>query len=321
MRIDITVIIVNYNSGARLAKCIAHLKAQQFRHFEMIIVDNASSDDSIDFARDDPATTLLQAETNLGFAAANNLAARQATGTWLAFLNPDAYAAPNWLAELMAATERHPSVSAFGSTQVDALDPSRLDGAGDVFHAAGVAYRGNLGTPVEDAPAEGPCFSPCAAAALYRKSTFDELGGFDERFFCYCEDVDLGFRLRLEGGEVIHAAKAIVYHEGSAVTGRHSAFSIYHGNRNRIWTYLMNMPAALLAPTLPYHLVVNLLLLIRYALMGHGSAYWRAVIDALKNLPSIWKQRRKRQQDRIATARAIARALVWSPVKLFKRTP
>jgi len=321
MRIDITVIIVNYNSGARLAKCVAHLKAQHYQNFETIIVDNASSDDSIDFARDDQTITLMRAETNLGFAAANNLAARKAKGNWLAFLNPDAYAAPEWLAELMAATARHPEVSAFGSMQVDALDHSRLDGAGDVFHAAGVTYRGYLGRRVMDAPLEGPCFSPCAAAALYRKATFDNLGGFDERFFCYCEDVDLGFRLRLEGGEAIHAANAIVHHEGSAVTGRHSAFSIYHGNRNRIWTYLMNMPAALLALTLPYHLVVNLLLLIRYGLMGHGGAYWRAVFDALKNLPSVWKQRRKRQQDRIATARAIARALVWSPVKLFKRTP
>ena len=316
---QITVIIVNYNSGTRLAACLAHLRAQSFRGFEIIVIDNASTDRSADVARGAAGVILIDAGANLGFAAANNLAATRAEGEWLAFLNPDAYAAPDWLEQLLAATARWPQADAFGSTQIDALDPSRLDGAGDVFHGFGVAYRGHVGWPVETLPPEGECFAPCGAAAFYRKSVFDRLGGFDERFFCYSEDVDLGFRLRLAGGMAVQAAKAVVRHEGSGITGRHSDFTVYHGHRNRVWTYVLNMPLLLHAVTLPFHLIVNLYLLARFTISGGAGAYLRAMRDAAKGLPEIWPQRRVRQRARIATLRDIARALTWSPLKVMRK--
>ncbi|MEL7488005.1 MAG: glycosyltransferase family 2 protein, partial [Pseudomonadota bacterium] len=218
----VSVIIVNYNSGHRLEKCLAHLVRQTVSDFETIIIDNASTDASMDaarrLARETPEElTIIDAGDNLGFAAANNKAAQGARGTWLAFLNPDAYARPDWIEKLLDAAKRYPSADAFGSTQIDAADETRLDGAGDVLHAFGLPYRGYFGWPAEAVSVDAETFSACAAAALYRRSTFDALGGFDERFFCYGEDVDLGYRLRLAGGRCIQVASAVVAHEGSGV--------------------------------------------------------------------------------------------------------
>ncbi len=318
----VSVIIVNYNAGPRLAKCLDHLAAQTFGDFDTIIVDNASDDGSVDAVIGHRlAPALIRAGANLGFAAANNRAADEARGEWLAFLNPDAYAREDWLEALMAATEKYPFAEAFGSTQLDDADPSRLDGAGDVCHALGLVYRGGLGRQAAARPGDGGCFSPCAAAALYRRETFLALGGFDERFFCYGEDVDLGFRLRLAGGEAMQISSAVVRHEGSGVTGRYSDFSVYHGNRNRIWLYHKNLPASLYWPLAPVHLAVNMAMLIRAAAGGRAGPFWRALVDGYGGLSRFNEARRRVQTTRKISALAIARGLTWSPFKLARRAP
>jgi len=310
-----SILIVNFNSRARLAKCLAHLERQTVSDFEVIVLDNASTDGSAAAAESAPLNLrLIRAADNLGFAAGNNRAAAEARGEWLAFLNPDAYAAPDWLAELLAATGRYPFADAFGSTQIDALDSSRLDGCGDVYHAFGIPWRGGFGRPISEIPPDGECFSPCAAAALYRHSVFDALGGFDERFFCYGEDVDLGFRLRLAGGRAVQVEKAVVHHEGSAVSGRYSDFTVYHGNRNRVWGWFKNMPLALLIPLLPFHLAANIYLLARSFSVGIGKPYWRAMVDGYGGLGPVLGER-----TRPASLRAIVRALTWSPIAVSRR--
>ncbi|MBY0423473.1 MAG: glycosyltransferase, partial [Parvularculaceae bacterium] len=129
----ISVVIVNFNAGARLGRCLACLEAQTFRDFEVIVVDNASSDGSLEHARASRlGVRVVEAGANLGFAAANNRAAEIAASEWLAFLNPDAYAEPDWLEALLAGASQYPWADAFGSTQIDAKDPHLLDGVGDV---------------------------------------------------------------------------------------------------------------------------------------------------------------------------------------------
>ena len=319
----ISVIIINFNSGDRLAKCLAHLGAQTRRDFEIIVFDNASSDGSaaLDPDRIDLPLRIERSPDNLGFAAGNNRAVKFANAEWVAFLNPDAYAEPDWLARLMAAREQYPWADAFGSTQIDANDPACIDGCGDVYHAFGIPWRGGFGQSVDRIPPDGEVFSPCAAAALYRRSTFEALGGFDETFFCYGEDVDLGFRLRLAGGRCVQVRDAIVYHEGSAVSGRYSDFTVYHGNRNRIWGWFKNMPIALLVPLLPFQVAANIYLLVRSFTVGIGKPYWRAMIDGYGGVPRVWVQRGKtvplgRGDDR---GRIIVRALTWDPVKITQR--
>jgi len=295
----ISVIIVDFNSGNRLKKCLKHLENQSFKDFEVIIINNGSAEYSPqDFKAINIDVDLIQAEKNLGFAAGCNLAAETAKGRWLAFLNPDAYADENWLKEFVTATDLYDDVKAFGSTQINADNPKLIDGAGDVYHILGIGYRGYFGWDVKYLPPEGEVFAPCGAGAFYNAEVFNSLSGFDERFFCYGEDVDLGFRLRLAGGRCIQLSKAIVEHEGSAITGRHSYFTIYHGHRNRIWLAYKNTPFWLYWPFLPLHLLANLYLLIRAPKAGIAKPYLRALWDGYRGLFKFRADRRKIQRNK-----------------------
>lgn len=296
----VSVIIVNWNSGPWLARVCEGLRQQTIRDFEVLIVDNASQDDSIALALPLlPGIRLVQQSSNLGFAAGNNLAASLAKGTWLAMLNPDAIPAPDWLEKMLAASTANPAFTVFGSQQLMAQRPEYLDGIGDAYHTCGLAWRmghGGRALAVEGAPRE--IFSPCAAAALYRRRQFLSVGGFDESYFCYLEDVDLGFRLRLRGYRALYVPDAVVYHAGSASTGRHSDFTIYHSQRNLVWTFFKNMPILLLLAYLPAHLALNCFAVIHFALKGQGRVVLKAKLDALRGLPNILQARRANQSSR-----------------------
>jgi len=316
----ISVIIVNYNAGTRLAKVLSHLENQSYKNFEVIILDNGSEDGSADNL-DFPALDLqiIFAEENLGFAAGNNRAVDYARGDWLACLNPDAYADENWLEEFTKAAEKYPAIEAFGSTQIMPDERSKLDGAGDGYHILGIAYRGYYGWDIGHLPDDGEVFAACGAAAFYKTDTFKSLGGFEERFFCYGEDVDLGYRLRLSGGAIMQLQRAIVYHEGSGISGRHSDFTIYHGHRNRIWLAYKNTPFWLYWPFLPLHILANLYLLVRAPKAGITRPYLKAMIDGYKGLGQFRADRRRLQKDRKVKYGQLCRALIWSPLKISTR--
>jgi len=306
------VIIVNWNSWALLARCLQALAAQTYRDFSVTIIDNASREAMPDnLLADYPEARLVRNPRNLGFAAANNLAVREYTGDseWLALLNPDAFPQPDWLAQLMRATGAHPDCAVFASRQLDATDPARLDGDGDIYHISGRAWRaGRARKAPRHSPAACPVFSPCAAAGLYRRSAYNEAGGFDEDFFCYFEDVDLGFRLQLLGHRCLLIPGAVVHHLGSATTGgQHGDFAVYHGHRNLVWTYFKNMPGILFWIFLPLHLAINLA-----ALLRHGRRFglvMRAKRDALIGLPAMLKKRRDIQRRRRVTLASLWRIL------------
>lgn len=323
MLAGVAVIIVNFNSGALLSECLRHLRAQTRRPEQIIVVDNASRDGSADrLEQDYPEAELVRLERNLGFAAANNLAARRAGEVeWLALLNPDAFPEPDWLERLLAAAAAYPDCASFGARLVDAGDPSRLDGTGDVYHVSGLAWRRDHSRPLAEGEGEaGDIFAPCAAAALYRRAAFFQAGGFDEDYFCYFEDVDLGFRLRLLGHGCRYVPDAVVRHVGSAVTGRRSAFSLYHGHRNLVWTWCKNMPGSLLCLYLPQHLLLNLGAVLWYALRGQGRTLLRAKWDALCGLPRCWRQRRAIQAGRRISSGSLRRAMSRGLRALYRRT-
>jgi len=278
---DFSVLIVNYNGGAYVQGALDSLKRQTYRDFEVILVDNASTDGSaegLDTAGL-PAFTLMKETENHGFARGNNLAAEKAQGRWLALLNPDAEAAPDWLAEVAAAIRAHPGVKAFACAQYMLGRPGLMDGAGDAYFGLGIPWRGGYGHPAGHMPnTDGWCFSGCGASAIYETDLFCEIGGFDERFFCYCEDVDLGFRLQLLGHDCRFLHKAAVHHAGSALSGYQSAFSIFHGTRNRVWTYIKNMPLPVLLLTLPGHIALSLYLLLRSSFTPRFKPMLRGLI-------------------------------------------
>jgi GT2 family glycosyltransferase len=316
-----TIIVATHNSARWLARMCAAVAVQTETRWRLVIVDNASRPEERPRQADlPPGASLIQCEQNLGFAEANNLAARDADTPYLVFLNPDAFPEPGWLAALIAAAERHPRAGAIGSTQLRADAPGVLDGVGDVMHASGLAYRSGYGRRA-GVPPLGESFSACAAAMLVRREAFAAAGGFDARYFCYFEDVDLGFRLRLLGWRVLQAPDAVVAHVGGGVSGARSPFGDFHGARNRLWTFVKCMPAPLMWPLLPVHVAATALVVSVAALSGRGFAAWRGFLAGFAGLGPIWRSRRDVQRARVAGALDIAAALAWSPDVLFSRRP
>ena len=305
----VTVVIVNWNGEHFLDRCLSALLAQTVVPHEIILVDNASSDASLDIVRGFPLVSLLAQKENLGFARGNNLAIEMADteSEWIALLNPDAFVEPCWLEVLLSAVRENPRVDVFGSRLVNAADSTVLDGEGDAYHVSGRVWRLGRGEPVPSNSELGhEVFSLCAAAALYRRNALLEVGGFDEDFFCYVEDVDLGFRLRLAGYCCLYVPSSVAHHVGSGTTGgQHSDFATYHGHRNLVWTYVKNMPAVLFWAFLPLHLAMNLAALLVVTLRGQGAVIFRAKRDAVLGLPKMWKKRRQVQRNRVVSWRAI----------------
>ena len=310
---SVSVIIVNWNGEQFLERCLTALMAQTVKPYEIILVDNASSDGSVEIVRQFPSVRLMIQDQNTGFACGNNLAIAAASpeSEWIALLNPDAFAEPHWLEALLEAAESHPGFEVFGSKLVNAADPTVLDGAGDAYHMSGLVWRLGHGMPVPTTVENArEIFSPCAAAALYRRSVLCAIGGFDEDYFCYVEDMDLGFRLRLAGLRCLYVPQSVVHHVGSGTTGgQHSEFALYHGHRNLVWTFVKDMPDCLFWPLLPLHVLLNLVSIIWFALRGRGGVIWRAKRDALLGLPRMWRKRREIQKTRIATFTEIWRQL------------
>jgi GT2 family glycosyltransferase len=302
----VTVIIVNWNGERFIEQCLDRLMAQTVVPHEVILLDNASSDGSVEIARRFPSVRLMLSEENTGFARGNNLAIQAASeeSEWIALLNPDAFAEPRWLEMLLVAARDYPSYDFFGSKLLNALDTARLDGAGDTYHISGLVWRmghGQLARATQDESQEA--FSPCAAAALYRRSALRQIGGFDEDFFCYVEDVDLGFRLRLAGHRCLYVPQSVAHHLGSGTTGgQHSEFALYHGHRNLVWTFVKDMPGILFYLLLPLHIFFNIVTIVWFALRGHGGVILRAKRDALSGLPAAWKKRRQIQEKRVVSA-------------------
>lgn len=298
--VQTAVIVVNYNGKGFLHRCLDSLRCQTFSHFQTIVVDNASDDGSADRIEERFLDIeVIRLGANIGFAAANNLAVERAKDCkWIALLNPDAFAEPNWLLNLHHAAKENPHYSFFGSHMKQHGSPGRLDGTGDIYHICGLAWRRDYGM-YEDQTSRSmdEIFSPCAAAAMYRRDVFLDVGGFDESFFCYFEDVDLAFRLRLLGQRCLYVPSAKVEHVGSATTEQQSDFAIYHGHRNMVWTYVKNMPSLLFWSGLPQHILANIIVLLRFSLTGQVGPIFKAKWDALVGLRKILKQRRSIQKN------------------------
>lgn len=297
---DVAVIIVNYHAGVLLHRCLEAVEQQTLRPQRVLVVDNGSEDGLASIRSRFPTVEIINPGANLGFAAANNRAVAAAGGvSWVALLNPDAFPEPNWLHECLAFAEQHPGYGSIGCRLLSAENPDYLDGTGDCMHVIGWPWRRDHGFPVAMGQREnGDILSPCAAAALYRRELYQQLGGLDEGFFCYLEDVDLGLRLQLAGYPCGYCASAVVHHAGSAITGRRSDFTIYYSQRNLLWNYLKNLPAGLLWRYLPLHLLFHLLGVVSFSLKGQIRVVLRAKWDALRGLPAVWRQRRAIQAGR-----------------------
>jgi len=294
-------IVVNWNAAEHLPRCLAAIAAQSRGFDRVILADNESEDESLSVVeRDFACVEVLRVGSNAGFARANNIAiATVGDCEFVALVNPDAYLDPRWLENMLAAAEREPRCAGFGSRLLMADQPELLDGAGDAYHVGGLAWRTHHGEPAAgNGLTARPIFSPCAAAAMYRRDALVAVGGFDEDFFCYIEDVDLGFRLRLAGYHCVYVPQAEAAHVGSASTGRDSAFAVYHGHRNLLWAYVKNTPSPQVWIYLPLHILFSLLALARCTARHRALPFLRAKRDALKGFRRVLAKRRATQSTR-----------------------
>jgi GT2 family glycosyltransferase len=303
---SVGVVVVNFNGGDLVERSLEALAAQSRPAERTIVVDNASSDGSPDrIAARFADVELVRLDENAGFAGANNIGVTAAEGCeWVALVNPDAFPEPTWLERLLAATQQHPEYSFFGCLLLRADDPSQVDGTGDAYHVGGMAWRRDNARPLTEAHVTpGEIFSPCAAAALYRRETFLCAGGFDEYLFAYYEDSDLAFRLRLLGERCFYVPEAVVHHVGFSTAGEESPFTVYHSQRNLVWVWVKNMPTPLLLAYLPQQLLVNLLNIGWYTARGQAGAVLRSKLDALRGLPGVLRRRRDVQARRAVSSR------------------
>jgi len=318
----VTVVIVNFNGGSHVLRCLDSLAAQTALPERIVLVDNASSDGSLEAcreriaARDELAarTTISALADNLGFAAGSNRGIAAAATELVALLNPDAFPEPGWLEALVAAAARHPEAAAFGSRQLLAGRPGVLDGIGDRWHVSGLAWREGHGRPLRQADLEDrEIFSPCAAAALYRRAALLEAGGFDEDYFCFGEDVDLGFRLRLAGHTARYVPDAVVEHVGGGSSeGR---LATYLGHRNLLWTLLKNTPGPILPAALLAHLSQSIFVGMVLSARGRGAAFARGKWDAVAGLGGCWRKRRGVQAGRRVSTWRILKMLEFAPLR------
>ncbi|MBM4128153.1 MAG: glycosyltransferase family 2 protein [Nitrospira sp.] len=305
---SVTVIVVNFNAKDTLPRCLEALRAQSLQAARVIVIDNASTDGSIESVRElFPEFEYVCLPENTGFAAANNRAIERCDSEFVALLNPDAFPEPAWLEELVMAARQNPDAASFGSCQLMANDTDVLDGIEDVCHISGLVWRGGHGRSRNgDDNSAREIFSPCAAAALYRRQAIQSVGAFDEDFFCYVEDVDLGFRLRLSGWQSWYVPTAVVRHVGSATTGgAHSSFAVYHGHRNLVWMFVKNMPGYLFWLFLPLHLAMNLASVVWFIFRGQAATILKAKGDAILGIRGVWQKRTIVQGRRTLPATAL----------------
>ena len=323
-----SILILIWQSEQYLRRCLQSLQAQTFHDFEVILLDNGASeppDPAVLATFQEPVLKVILSETNLGFAGGNNLAARSASGEYLVLLNSDAFPEPNWLATLHQAALTNPG-HCFASRLLQAGNPNMLDGEWNVYHASGLAWRKNHNQPsTKSTTSPRYVMSACAAASAYPRTAFEQVGGFDEAFFAYMEDLDLDMRLQLAGYPFLYLPEAVVHHVGSGSTGYRSDFATYYGQRNLIWVFVKNMPGFLFYLLLPAHIFFNLLYLFAGLFMPSGKALFRGKRDALRGLSAMFKKRSAIQLQRKITPFQFARLLDWNPVsplvKIFARTP
>jgi GT2 family glycosyltransferase len=316
----ISVIIPNYNGAAYIETCVHSLLRQTFRNFEIIIVDNASSDGSAARATAlAPSAKLLRSATNLGFAAAVNSGVAAARGEWVALLNNDTEVSASWLAECVAGIERHADAAFLASRILDFRERDRVYSAGDCFLRAGIGYR--RGQELEDRDefhVECEVFAPCGCSALYRKSVLQAVGGFDESFFAYLEDVELGLRLRAAGHKGYFVPGAEVFHVGGGTSGgEFSPLAVRLRTRNALLLILKALPGRILLCCAPMILTSQLFWVARVIARKRLLSYLLGLAGVLplapqalrhrRELRRLWKESRGRLWTDIVRSEELAR--------------
>ena len=280
----VTVVIPNYNGLKFMEPCFAALEAQSEKNFDVLVVDNGSTDGSVEWLKESGIPSVFLPE-NIGFPGAVNIGIKKAETPYVILLNNDTEPKPDYIREMIRMIERSPKIFSVSSRIIQLHHKELMDDAGDMYSLLGWAFQRGVGQPV--AGYKKPCrvFAACAAAAIYRREVFEEIGYFDESHFAYLEDVDVGYRARIYGYDNVYCPAAELYHVGSGTSGsKYNSFKVKLAARNNLYLNYKNMPLL--------QLILNLIplvlgYLVKYAFFlkkGWGKDYKEGVTEGLKTM-------------------------------------
>jgi hypothetical protein len=297
----LTIAIATYNGRGLLEIALPSLARQVFRDFQVSVVDDASSDDTVQWLHDHwPEVDVVVHEHNRGVTAALNTCLGIPRTPLVGLFNNDVELDPDCLQELVAALAAYPEAGSAGGKLLDFRERGVIDGAGDVFTWAATGGRRGNGEPDRgqyDQPRA--IFGACGGAAVYRREVLDQVGHFDEDFHALYEDVDWDLRAQLAGYSCRYVPSAVVYHMGSATIGRGlNDFNRYHLWRNAVWIVIKDLPAGAIARH-AHQLALGQLANLAVAIRDRKVSIWfKASYDALRALPLVLRKRREVQARR-----------------------
>jgi GT2 family glycosyltransferase len=306
----VSVIIVNWNGKDCLKDCLESLRTQTFSSFEVILVDNGSTDGSVEWIQENFTgwVRALRNAENEGFSGGNNRGIRAASGKYIALLNNDAQADPRWLEELVKVAEENSQAGMLACKIFLQRDSKIIDNVGHLIYRDGLNRgRGRLEVDRGQYEKIEEVFFPSGCAALYRREMLEEVGLFDEDFFAYGDDTDLGLKGRWAGWKCLYVPRAVVHHRYSRSSGAYSALKAFYVERNRVWIAVKFLPLLLLLES-PFFTLLRFALQGYGALVGRGAAgkfsesyspgklfriLVKAYLAAFRGLPGMWKKRRE----------------------------
>jgi len=318
----VSIIIINWNGKKYLKDCLSFVFRQGYENFDVILVDNGSTDKSPEFVKDNfPEVKVIALDKNYGFAKGNNIGIEEALRNkdvkYIVLLNNDTKVDKNWLQELVKVAESDEKIGSCQSKILVLDNPRVIDAVGIGIKRNGLAYQ--IGWQEEDNGQYeniSEVFGACACAALYRTEMLTQIGLFDEDFFAYYEDVDLVLRARLAGWRCMYVRKAVVYHKHSATYGKDSPFKMYFLGRNKYCYIIKNLPTDIVFKSLIWQagiIIYMVLRIIKSVILRDTkgirlrSSYLKGNFDAIKNIPKMFKKRKRIRSTRLISDKEFRR--------------
>lgn len=318
----VSVIIPNWNGKKFLKGCLDSLLTSDYPQVQVVIVDNGSKDGSVEFLQEQyPGVKLVTFPHNTGFSVAVNAGITNSEGEFVALLNNDTVVEANWITEMVSVMKEHPEIGSTGCKMLAYDDHSLLDGAGDGYRRGGLPGRiGHRERDLGQFDASRYILGPCGGAALYRRSMLDDIGLFDDDYFAYLEDVDIGLRAQSAGYKCLYVPSAVMYHLGCGTTG-----SGYHplvvklSAQNNWNTIVKNIPLALLLKFMPQILYWQAYYFAVVIVRGGQVFPWlQGTWNAIKLLPKMLRKRAEINRKRRVSLKYLEEIIVRSEEELYE---
>jgi len=289
----ISAIVLNWNGKRFLKECFDSLLDQAVKDYELIMVDNGSTDGSVEFMKDNyPQVKLVLLESNIGFCRAMNAGIKKAKGEYISLFNNDVVVDKDWVGVMGAALKDNPQAGICASKVLFYKEPQKINSAGDTFDISAEAHNRGFGQSDNGRfDKKEFVFSATAAACIYRRTMLDEIGLFDEDFFNTYEDVDLSFRAHLRGWRCLYVPEAAVRHHWLGTIGHYSPMNIFYMSKNNLNILVKNMPLGLIKKYALFILKRHMVISLSLTSTGSYSAFIRGKLRYLSQLPAMLKKR------------------------------